>query len=351
MKNITKYILALLLTICSLFLEVNAQIAINENGNAPDSSAMLDISSTNKGLLIPRMDSTARSMITNPVEGLLVYDESSRSFWYFREEWTALNQDVNIEFDGNAIIVKQPLSFENVEDVVSNVSPDEDESTTISGEVWQSFTPTVDGELSRIRVILSEGDDPIFDGGYMRIYEGEGVAGNLLAEVAVAAETSGDPNISFDGASVTLQKDSIYTFSLQDTVNNRWRQYYTSGYAGGRASFNSTRDLFFSTFMNFDSTYIHEAITFDTTGATYSMNLNAVDTIFFSDGTYQIMALPNPDGFSDQMLTTDANGVILWSDLVTNTDHQMIDTFQLDSTILALSLENDNEAAQTVDLS
>ena len=89
-----------------------AQVAINENNSNPDPSAMLDVSSIDKGLLIPRMDSTARSMIQNPVEGLLVYDESSRSFWYFLEEWTELNQKVNIEFDGKAIIIKQPLFFE-----------------------------------------------------------------------------------------------------------------------------------------------------------------------------------------------------------------------------------------------
>jgi hypothetical protein len=41
---------------------------------APNGSAQLDITSTSRGLLIPRMTSTAVTAITNPAKGLLVYD-------------------------------------------------------------------------------------------------------------------------------------------------------------------------------------------------------------------------------------------------------------------------------------
>src|SRR5690554_3657770 len=53
---------------------INAQnISINEGGAAPDSSAMLDVSSRDKGILIPRMAASERLAITNPANGLLVY--------------------------------------------------------------------------------------------------------------------------------------------------------------------------------------------------------------------------------------------------------------------------------------
>ena len=39
----------------------------------PDDSAILDISSTSKGLLLPRMNETERDAITNPATGLLIY--------------------------------------------------------------------------------------------------------------------------------------------------------------------------------------------------------------------------------------------------------------------------------------
>src|ERR1700761_6865 len=49
-------------------------VAINTSGDAGDSSAMLDISSAAKGLLIPRMSTAQIHAILRPAKGLLVYD-------------------------------------------------------------------------------------------------------------------------------------------------------------------------------------------------------------------------------------------------------------------------------------
>jgi len=57
----------------------------------PDSSARLEVSANNKGFLTPRMTSIERIAISNPAEGLLVYDTSTSSFWYFKSgNWTEL---------------------------------------------------------------------------------------------------------------------------------------------------------------------------------------------------------------------------------------------------------------------
>lgn len=58
-------------------------VAINGTGAAPAASAMLDITSTTSGLLIPRMTTAQRTAITAPATGLLVYDLSFGSFWYY----------------------------------------------------------------------------------------------------------------------------------------------------------------------------------------------------------------------------------------------------------------------------
>src|SRR6266404_369571 len=60
-----------------------AQVAINMTNTLPNSSAMLDISSSNKGLLIPRLGNGQRTGIINPAKGLMVYDTSSSSFWLY----------------------------------------------------------------------------------------------------------------------------------------------------------------------------------------------------------------------------------------------------------------------------
>lgn len=50
-----------------------AQFAINTDESNPDNSAMLDVKSANKGVLIPRMTCTERDAILNPANGLMVY--------------------------------------------------------------------------------------------------------------------------------------------------------------------------------------------------------------------------------------------------------------------------------------
>lgn len=59
--------------------------------STPNSSAILDITSTNKGLLIPRMTTAQRTAIATPAKGLMVFDTDNNSFWYYNgSAWTAI---------------------------------------------------------------------------------------------------------------------------------------------------------------------------------------------------------------------------------------------------------------------
>lgn len=50
---------------------------------APHSSSMLDITSTTKGFLMPRMSTTERTGIATPASGLEVYDTTTNTIWYY----------------------------------------------------------------------------------------------------------------------------------------------------------------------------------------------------------------------------------------------------------------------------
>ena len=55
-------------------------VGINADGSAPDASAMLDVKSSTKGFLPPRIALTATnsaSPVTSPVAGLLVYNTAT----------------------------------------------------------------------------------------------------------------------------------------------------------------------------------------------------------------------------------------------------------------------------------
>jgi hypothetical protein len=58
-----------------------AQMGINTTGTPPATNAMLDISSTTKGLLIPRMTTAQRTALAH-TQGLTVFDISTNSYWY-----------------------------------------------------------------------------------------------------------------------------------------------------------------------------------------------------------------------------------------------------------------------------
>lgn len=58
-------------------------VAINNMGTVADGSAMLDISSITKGMLIPRMTVTQRNAISSPATGLLIYQSNNTPGFYY----------------------------------------------------------------------------------------------------------------------------------------------------------------------------------------------------------------------------------------------------------------------------
>jgi hypothetical protein len=78
-NNLPQLLLILLFII--LQEKTFAQLGINSTGTPPASNAMLDISSTTKGLLIPRMTSTQRTALAH-TKGLTVFDITTNSYWY-----------------------------------------------------------------------------------------------------------------------------------------------------------------------------------------------------------------------------------------------------------------------------
>ena len=80
-------------------------VAINNTGNAPDASAILDLQSTNKGILAPRMTETQKNAVSNPATGLLVYqtDGTSGFYYYSGTAWTELSSQASgWSLSGNA---------------------------------------------------------------------------------------------------------------------------------------------------------------------------------------------------------------------------------------------------------
>ncbi len=99
-----------------LFFHLSAKsqsgISINEDGSLPNESSILDIKSTDKGLLIPRL-------VSNPVtlpeaaQGLIIYNISDNSFYYNTSLTTTPNWVKVTNSDEDDFIKNQKTSNQN----------------------------------------------------------------------------------------------------------------------------------------------------------------------------------------------------------------------------------------------
>jgi len=113
-KTIRTCLFAISFAIISL--NTYGQVAINMTGNSPNSSAMLDIESVNRGILIPRISLTSSdnsNPVSSPATGLLVYNIADNGtgntavyegFYYWTgSSWTKFTNDNDVwNLQGNS---------------------------------------------------------------------------------------------------------------------------------------------------------------------------------------------------------------------------------------------------------
>ena len=99
MKRSAKYLGVLIIV---LFVsKLNAQVGIGTAN--PDQSAQLDVVSTTKGVLIPRITASQRTGISNPATGLLVYQtDGSAGFYFYDNGWQRLVKNTELTTGGGS---------------------------------------------------------------------------------------------------------------------------------------------------------------------------------------------------------------------------------------------------------
>ena len=134
MKNL------LLLFMLTIGIISHAQVAISTDASAPDNSAMLDVKSTNRGMLAPRMTTAQRTAIATPASGLLVFDNTTQSFWFYSAgSWVELTDQGSLQWTPNG---------SNISYVAGNVGV---------GDASPSATFTV-GDGDKFQVNGADGD-------------------------------------------------------------------------------------------------------------------------------------------------------------------------------------------------
>jgi hypothetical protein len=139
------------MTVVFLILSVSQSFAQTGIGTTiPDASAKLEIASTAKGLLIPRMTSVQRTVIPNPANGLLVYQTDGVTGFYLNSgtavspswirvntDWTRSGNDIsyatgNVSTTGN--LTGGNLATSKLSGFVANVSSEASSRTIALGD-------------------------------------------------------------------------------------------------------------------------------------------------------------------------------------------------------------------------
>jgi hypothetical protein len=87
MTKMYRSLFSFLLAIISISAS-SQNVAINNTGAQPNQSAIVDINSSSKGLLIPRLTASQRVAIAMPAKGLLVYQTNTPEGFYYNSGTT-----------------------------------------------------------------------------------------------------------------------------------------------------------------------------------------------------------------------------------------------------------------------
>jgi hypothetical protein len=96
MKKLSLFIASLILLVGYEAKTQNVTVTDNDS-YTPEESAMLDVSSTDKGLLVPRLTTSQRTGISTPATGLLVFDTDINAFFYYAgatDGWLNLSSQI-----------------------------------------------------------------------------------------------------------------------------------------------------------------------------------------------------------------------------------------------------------------
>lgn len=87
----------------SLFFSLTAFAQVGIGVSSPDASAMLEVKSTNLGVLVPRMSEAQKDAISSPATGLLIFQNNNTiGFYYYNgSSWIQLS-DLNSSTDATS---------------------------------------------------------------------------------------------------------------------------------------------------------------------------------------------------------------------------------------------------------
>jgi hypothetical protein len=313
--RIIKFICCLFLT-CLLFSYQIASAQVGIGTTVPDASSLLDLSSTAKGMLAPRMTLAQKLAVATPATGLLIYQtDGAAGFWYYDgTAWRPfLNNTTGWTTLGNTGTVAGTnfIGTTDAVDFVTKTNNVEKMRVTSAGNVGiGTSTPTtilsVNGDVNQtIGLERNATANNARNGNNLTILAGGGQSGQNN-------KNGGDLNLT----------SGLSTGSGTSNINF---QTYAAGAAGSTDNTATTK----MTILGNGNVGINTA----TPGSTFDVK----GTIRLSGSTSGYVGLqpaaaagsvtytlPFVDGTNGQQLTTNGSGILVWAHPAFNTAWNLI---------------------------
>ena len=230
MRLLITTVLAVQLT-CGL-----AQVKIGSN-LAPHASALLDLESTSRGLLIPRLPLTQRNAIASPATGLLIYQtDNTPGFYYFNgSTWQAVSSGTSFSLPYNGIYAGSATAFQVAAAGNSN-------NVAIRGQMFNPGGQAVVGEARANNAIAGFFTVPTagltganalrtdFGDIFLNVSSGNTVigSGNTALSKLTVATNSGAHGLTHTDGTTTLATYVNSTAGFVGTNSNHPLSFYTN---------------------------------------------------------------------------------------------------------------------------
>lgn len=166
--------------ILCIIVTQNAMSQVGVGTSTPESSAILDVSATDKGILFPRLTTAQRIAIASPAPGLYVFDVTTSSLWYY-------NGSIWINTASEAVLGDVKSGFQ---------------STDHSG--WVILDGRSVNSLTSNQQIIAESlgfTTNIPDATSAYLVQNNNIMGGVSGENSTILTQSNLPNVSFNGTS------------------------------------------------------------------------------------------------------------------------------------------------------
>ena len=192
-------------------------VAINTDSVRANPSAMLDVKSFDKGILIPRMSSTQRTTIITPAKGLLVFDITTNTFWFYNgSAWSEVGGTAGSAGGGlPAGTASQTLRNNGTNWVANSVLQNDGTNVTLTGQLKiNGGTPGNGKVLTSDAAGLGTWNTPTYDSSKNTFFRAinlsaQSYSGNLIP--TFPSESADDGN-NFSSNVFTVPANGVYHF-------------------------------------------------------------------------------------------------------------------------------------------